>query len=98
MKNIVARKTIVAFYTKHADAETPLLTWYKIAMKRNWKSPGDVKKDYSSADIVGNDRIVFNIKGNKYRLIVKFNFNMEWGWIRFIGTHAEYDKIVASTI
>jgi mRNA interferase HigB len=98
MKNIVARKTIVAFYTKHADSETPLLTWYKIAMKSNWKSPGDVKKDFSSADIVGNDRIVFNIKGNNYRLIVKFNFNMEWGWIRFIGTHAEYDKIEASTI
>jgi len=98
MKNIVSRKTLVLFYAKHADAEIPLLTWYKIAMKSNWTSPIEVKKDYASADIVGNDRMVFNVKGNKYLLIVKFNFGMQWAWIRFIGTHAEYDKIEACSI
>lgn len=98
MKNIVSRRTLVEFYTKHADAETPLLTWYQTAMKRNWTSPADVKKDYSTADIISDNRMIFNIKGNKYRLIVKFNFNMQWGWIKFVGTHAEYDKIDANTI
>lgn len=98
MKNVVARKTLVKFYTKHADSKTPLLTWYQIAKRRSWKSPVDIQKDYSSADIVGDNRIVFNIKGNKYRLIVKFNYEMQWCWIVFIGTHAEYDKIDASTI
>lgn len=98
MKNIVSRKTLVEFYTKYADAETPLLIWYQTAMKKTWKSPAEVKKDYAVADIISNNQMIFNIKGNKYRLIVKFNFNMQWAWIKFIGTHAEYDKIDANTI
>lgn len=60
--------------------------------------PAEVKKDHSTADIISNNRMIFNIKGNKYRLIVKFNFNMQWAGIKFIGTHAEYDKIDANTI
>ena len=64
----------------------------------NWKSPNDIKKTYANASILKSGRIVFNIKGNSYRLIVKFNFEKQWAFIRFVGTHAEYDKINADTI
>jgi len=96
--NIVAFRTIRAFYEKHPECEQQLKTWYKEATTANWKSPDDVKKIFSSASILPDNRVVFNIKGNKYRLIVKFNYKYGWAWIRFIGTHASYDKINASTI
>jgi mRNA interferase HigB len=96
--NIVAFRTLRAFYEKNADCENQLKTWYKEATKANWKSPGEVKDIFSTARILNDNRMVFNIKGNKYRLIVKFNFKYGWAWIRFISTHAEYDKINAETI
>jgi mRNA interferase HigB len=67
-------------------------------MSSDWKSPNDVKQTYSTASILKNGRIIFNIKGNAYRLIVKFNFEKQWGFIKFIGTHSDYDKIDANTI
>ncbi len=76
----------------------PLQTWYKIAENADWKNTNDVKKIYGSADIVGNSRMVFNIKGNDYRLIVAFNFQRQWVFIKFIGTHKQYDKIDVSAI
>lgn len=96
--NIVAFRTLRAFYEKHADCENQLKTWYKEATNANWKSPNDVKETFSSASIINDNRMVFNIKGNKYRLIVKFNYKYGWAWIRFIGTHSEYDKINAKTM
>ncbi len=96
--NIVAFRTLRAFYEKHWDCEQQLKTWYKEATKANWKSPEDVKDIFASASIIADNRMVFNIKGNKYRLIVKFNYKYGWAWIRFIGTHAEYDRINAKTI
>ena len=98
MKNIVSRKKLREFWRKHPDSEETLKTWYKVAMKANWKNSNNVKKQYRNASVVGNHRIVFNICGNKYRLIVKFNYEMQWGWIRFIGTHSEYDGIDALKI
>jgi len=75
-----------------------LKTWYDTAKNSKWNSPNDVKKAYINASILKNSRVVFNIKGNSYRLIVQFNYERQWAFIRFIGTHADYDKIDANTI
>ena len=72
--------------------------WFQEASKAEWTTPNEIKSEYPSASIVGNDRIVFNIKGNAYRLIVKINYDYQMIWIRFIGTHAEYDKVNAKKI
>lgn len=72
--------------------------WYHEAEQAAWKSPNEIKRDYPSASILEDNRIVFNIKGNKYRLIVRINYKYGLVWIRFIGTHAEYDKIDAIVI
>ncbi len=96
--NVVAFRTLRAFYEKHEDCETQLKTLYKKTVFANWKSPKEVKIDYPSASILADNRVVFNIKGNEYRLIVKFNYKYGWAWVRFIGTHAEYDKIDAEEI
>jgi mRNA interferase HigB len=98
MKRMIAKSTLRNFWEKHANSEDYLKTWYDTARNANWKSPRDIKKTYASASILSNNRVVFNIKGNHYRLIVKFNYDRQWAFIRFIGTHAEYDKINAETI
>ncbi|MEO6191107.1 MAG: type II toxin-antitoxin system HigB family toxin [Saprospiraceae bacterium] len=98
MNRIIAKKTLRDFWEKHKDCEEYLRTWYNTAKNSNWKSPGDIKRSYSHASILEKNRVVFNIKGNSYRLIVKFNYERQWAFIRFIGSHAEYDKINAETI
>ena len=98
MKRIVAKSTLREYWEKHADSEQYLKTWYDTAKSAKWSSPNDVKQTYVSASILKNGRVVFNIKGNSYRLIVKFNYEKQWAFIRFIGTHAEYDIIDADTI
>ncbi len=98
MKRIIAKKTLRLFWENHADAEQYLKTWFEITRTSNWKSPIDIKNSYANASIINDNRLVFNIKGNSYRLIVKFNYQRQWAFIRFIGTHAEYDKINAETI
>ena len=95
---VIAKKILREFWEKHNDCEQQLKAWFQEASKADWKSPNEVKSEYPSASIVGNDRIVFNIKGNTYRLIVKINFDYQMVWVRFIGTHAEYDKVNAKTI
>lgn len=95
---IVAKRTLREFWEKHADSEESLKSWYRETEKTEWENPNELKIDYPSASILKNNRIVFNIKGNNYRLIVKFNFEYQICWIRFIGTHAEYDKINGNTI
>jgi mRNA interferase HigB len=98
MKRIIAKSTLREFWEKHADSEQYLKTWYDTAKNAKWLSPNDVKQTYISASILKSGRVVFNIKGNSYRLIVKFNYEKQWAFIRFVGTHAEYDKIDADTI
>lgn len=98
MKRIIAKSTLREFWEKHEDAEQYLKTWFQTASSSKWKSPKDVKKTYASASILNDNRVVFNIKGNHYRLIVKFNYEREWAFIRFIGTHKAYDKIDADKI
>ncbi len=90
---IITYKRIQEFSVKHADAEVPLRFWYSVTQKKEWFSINDIKKDFNSVDYVGNHRFVFNIKGNNYRLVAIISFNAQKVYIRFIGTHAEYDKI-----
>jgi mRNA interferase HigB len=85
-----------AFWVKHADAEQPLRAWHQEAAKAGWSSPADVKAQYRNASFVG-DRIVFNIAGNKYRLVVWINDPHHIVYIKFIGTHGDYDKIDVRT-
>lgn len=95
---VIAIKTLRTFWEKHADSEQQLKAWYQEAERATWKNTNELKADYPSASILENDRICFNIKGNHYRLIVRINFAHQMMWIRFVGTHAEYDKIDANTI
>jgi len=96
--NIVARKTLMGFWNDHPDCEEQLKTWYAEMKRSSFTSPHEIKEKYGTADPVGNNRVVFNIKGNKYRLIVKFDYRRQKGFIRFIGTHKEYDRINAEEI
>lgn len=95
---VIAKKKLREFWEIHSDCEQQLKSWYSETCKAEWKSHNEIKMDYPSASILNKNRVVFNIKGNTYRLIVKINFDYEMVWIRFIGTHAEYDKIDANTI
>ncbi|TXT29686.1 MAG: hypothetical protein FD136_1805 [Chitinophagaceae bacterium] len=95
---MIAKKILRDFWGKYPDCEQQLKSWYNEADTSIWKSPNDIKIDYPSASILENNRVVFNIKGNKYRLIIKLNYHYQMVWIRFIGTHAQYDKIDASKI
>ena len=92
---IVSRKTLRAFWERpgHEDAEQPLKAWFREVSRSDWARPSDVKADFRSASIVGDNRIVFNIAGDKYRLIVKANYPYRMMYVRFIGTHREYDRI-----
>jgi len=98
MVRIFAKSTLREFWERFPDTEQYLKTWYDTAMNSKWKSPADVKQSYANASILKESRIVFNIKGNAYRLVAKFNFEKNWIFVRFIGTHKEYDKIDATTI
>jgi len=95
---IFAKKVLREFWNKHNDSEEQLKTWYKEASNAIWATPTDIKSEYTKASILKSGRVVFNICGNKYRLIVDINYKRQWGFIRFIGTHNEYDKIDADTI
>ncbi len=95
---IFSKTTVTDFGLEHADSLSPLLEWYKITRQANWSNVNDVKQTFNSADYVGNDRFVFNIKGNRYRMVATVKFKNRTIFIKFIGTHAEYDKINALTI
>jgi mRNA interferase HigB len=95
---IISKKILREFWGKHADSQEQLKSWFQETSRIDWKGPKDIKREYPSASFLQNSRVVFNIKGNKYRLIVKINFDYQMVWIRFIGTHAEYDKIDANKI
>ena len=95
---VITKQTLRDFWIKHADNEQQLTSWYRETEKAEWNSINELKTEYPNASILKDNRIDFNIKGNNYRLIVKFNFEFQICWIRFIGTHAEYDKINANEI
>ncbi|WP_080904496.1 type II toxin-antitoxin system HigB family toxin [Parabacteroides sp. Marseille-P3160] len=95
---IIAHRTLVLFYTKHAEVETALEEWFTKAEQADWSCFADIKKTFNSVDSVGNQRYVFNIKGNDYRLVVLVNFKIKMVYIRYIGAHKDYDKIDCSNI
>ena len=97
---IIALRTLKIFYSdpRYRDSMLSLKAWYYEARHVQWRTPADIKAQYPKASIVGNNRVVFNICGNNYRLVVKFHYVSGIGFIRFIGTHAEYDKIDVETI
>jgi mRNA interferase HigB len=98
MNRIFAKSTLREYWEKHPETEQYLKTWYDTAMSSFWETPNDVKRTYATVSILKYNRAVFNIKGNAYRLVVKFNYEKQWIFIRFIGTHGEYDKIDTTTI
>lgn len=98
MKRIIAKKTLKDFWERYPESEQYLKTWFETAKTAEWNSPADVKNTYANASILKENRVVFNIRGNSFRLIVKFNYTRQWAFIRFIGTHNEYDKINADSI
>jgi mRNA interferase HigB len=95
---VIAQKILREFWERQNDSEGQLKTWYKEASKAVWTSPRDIKSEYPKASILKSGRVVFNLCGNKYRLIVQINYSRRWVFIRFIGTHAEYDKLDANKI
>ncbi|WP_368566184.1 type II toxin-antitoxin system HigB family toxin [Pseudoxanthomonas sp. UTMC 1351] len=95
---VVALSSLRTFWTSHSDAEQPLKAWYDEAKAASWATSHDIKARYASASFVGSNRVVFNIKGNDYRLIVAVAYKVGVVYIKFIGTHAEYDKVDAATV
>jgi mRNA interferase HigB len=95
---VIAKSRLKQYWQQrqYREAEMPLKAWHDEICKGAWKNFNDLKMDYPNASIVGNDRVVFNINGNSYRLVVKFEFKMNAVFIRFFGTHKEYDRINAS--
>ncbi len=97
---VISRKALKLFWERPncAAAEQPLRAWFREACRAQWNSPADVKAAYRSASIIGSDRVVFNIAGNKFRLIVRINYAYGIVYIRFVGTHAEYDRVNAKEV
>lgn len=95
---IITEEPLKLYIASHPDAKTPLQEWVKEVKAAKWRNFADVKKSFNSVDNVGNQHYVFNIKGNKYRLVVVIKFTISWVYIRFIGTHSEYDKIDCANI
>ena len=95
---VIAKKILREFWEKHADCEQQLRAWYQEAEGSSWKTPNEIKGEYPNASFLAGNRVVFNIKGNNYRLIVRINYDYGQVWVRFIGTHAQYDSIDATTI
>ena len=95
---VIAVGTLRDVWARHPDAEQPLKAWYDEAKHAVWRTPQDIRQRYASASFVGHNRVVFNIKGNDYRLIVAVAYRFQAIYIKFIGTHTEYDRVDAATV
>lgn len=95
---VIARRTLKDFWQRHAEAEQPLKAWFRTVEAADWRGPADVKAAYASASFLRENRVCFDIGGNKYRLIVRINYPYRVVYIRFIGTHRDYDGIDANTV
>jgi mRNA interferase HigB len=95
---IIAKRTLRAFWQRRPDAKAPLEAWHSEVRAADWSRPRDVKERFATASILRNDRVVFNLCGNKYRMVVKIAYRFRIVYIRFLGTHAEYDRIDAENI
>ena len=90
---IIAKKALREFWEQHPDAEEPLLAWFREVCGEDWDTPAKVKEKYRNASVVGGNRVVFNIKGNDYRLVVEINYAYRVVYVRFVGTHAQHDSV-----
>ena len=95
---VIAVSTLRAFWERYTDAEQPLKAWYEEATSASWSQPADIKVQYRSASVLKNRRVVFNIKGNDYRLIVAIAYKLQIVYVKFVGTHKEYDAVDAETV
>lgn len=97
---VIAKRTLRRFWTqtRYADARGPLEAWHDEACAAKWRTPQEIKAMYASASFCGNNRVVFNIGGNKYRLVVEVQYTAGIVWVKFVGTHAQYDKIDVETV
>lgn len=95
---VIAVSKLRAFWERHPDAEQPLKAWYQEATNASWTQPADIKERYRSASVLKNRRVVFNLKGNDYRLIVAIAYKLQIAYIKFVGTHREYDAVDAETV
>ncbi len=95
---VIAVATLRAFWQRHPDAEQSLKAWFDEATKARWTQPADIKAHYRSASVLKNRRVVFNIKGNEYRLVVAIAYKLQIVYVKFVGTHSEYDSVDAHTV
>jgi mRNA interferase HigB len=95
---VIAVSTLRAFWTRHPDAEQPLKAWYEEASNASWSQPSDIKAQFRSASILKNRRVVFNIRGNDYRLVVAIAYKLQIVYVKFVGTHRAYDAVDAQTV
>ena len=95
---IIAKRTLREFWESHSDAKDALEAWYSAVRMADWNSPGEVIQQYPRASIVGSDRVVFRLRDGSYRLIVRINYTKQVVYIRFIGTHSEYERINAEEV
>lgn len=95
---VIAVSTLRAFWARYPDAEQPLKAWYEEVTRATWTQPADIKAQYRSASVLKNRRVVFNIKGNDYRLIVAVAYKLQIVYVKFVGSHKEYDAVDAETV
>lgn len=96
--NVVTKRILQAFWTKRPNAKGPLIAWHDHAKAAQWRTPQDIKNDFRSADFVGDNRVIFDIGGNSYRLVVRVSYTFKQILVKFVGTHADYDKIDPETV
>jgi mRNA interferase HigB len=95
---IISRKILREFWEKHPDTQQAIQSWYADVKRANWASPSEIKRTYRNASIIAHNRVVFNIKGNNYRIVIAIQYEFGIVYIRFVGTHSEYDKIDATRV
>jgi len=95
---VVAKSTLREFWTIHPDADAALNAWLRDVQKSDWKTPSDITANYANVSLLANNRVCFNVRGNHYRLIVEVRYNAQVIYIKFVGTHAEYDAVDANTV
>ncbi len=96
--NVVTKRTLQAFWTDHPRAKGPLVSWYDHVRAAEWRTPQDIRNDFRSADFVGDNRVIFDIGGNNYRLVVRISYTFKQVLVKFVGTHADYDGIDPETV
>ena len=96
--NVVALRTLRAFWTTHPEAEGPLTQWYRVARAARWDHPADVRRTFGSADFIADNRVVFDVGGSNYRVVARISYMHKQMLVKFVGTHREYDRIDPATV